>query len=646
VDTTELLSGLDEAQRAAVTSAAAPLCVHAGAGSGKTRVLTRRIAHRATLGELDPGHTVALTFTRKAAGELRARLRATGLPHDVAAGTFHAIAYAQLRGWWDDRRETPPTLLDRKPAFVAELLGRRRELAPAVVAEIEWASARAITPSAYLDRAAQAGRRSPLPGDEMAHLLDRYAEAKTEARVIDFDDLLQLALRIMRNESNAAKAFRWRFRHFFVDEFQDVNPLQHQLVRGWLGDGTDLFVVGDPHQAIYSWNGADPRYLDRFEDVFPVERYPDVGVLHLRDNYRSTPQILATAAAVLGTSRLVAHVPDGTVPDLHAHADEDAEARSIVRSVRSAHEDGRPWRTQAILVRTVAQGAALGQALGRAAIPHQLRGSDQLLARPLVKRTLGRLRRERFDTVIGDLRPGVEDDEEDGDAEDRDALLTLAHEYEALDPSPTGDGFANWMVAALRAGDTGDHEAVTVSTFHAAKGLEWPVVHLAGLEDGFVPVGHAKSPEARDEEQRLLYVAITRAQEELHLHWSRTRVLGDAVRERRPSPWLGPIEVALARLAEAARPVDGRHHLADPHDALRARAATADPVVERLEAWRAHAAKVARVPAEAILDDITLRAIAAARPDGTDDLVAVPGLGPVKAARFGDELLAAVRDSG
>jgi DNA helicase-2/ATP-dependent DNA helicase PcrA len=643
VDTAELLSGLDEAQRAAVTSSAAPLCVHAGAGSGKTRVLTRRIAHRAALGDLDPAHAVALTFTRKAAGELRSRLRTLGLPQDVAAGTFHAIAYAQLRGWWEDRRETPPTLLDRKTAFVADLLGRRREAAAAVVAEIEWASARAVSPSAYSERAAQAGRRPPLPGDEMAHLLDRYAEAKAAARVVDFDDLLQLALRVMRSESNAAKAFRWRFRHLFVDEFQDVNPLQHQLVKAWLGEGTDLFVVGDPHQAIYLWNGADPRYLDRFEDVFPVDRYPDVAVLHLRDNYRSTPQVLAVAAAVLGTSRLLPHLPDGPVPDVRAHDDEDAEARAIVRSVQRAHEDGRPWSSQAILVRTIAQSAALGQALGRASIPHQLRGSDQLLARPLVRSVLGRLRRERYDAVIGDLRPGTEEDDEDV-AGDRATLLALAHEYEAMDPSPTGDGFANWLVAALRAGDSGDKEAVAVSTFHAAKGLEWPVVHLAGLEDGFVPVGHAKTPEARDEEQRLLYVAITRAQEELHLHWARTRVLGERARDRRPSPWLAPIEVAIGQLAVAAAPVDGRHHLARPHATLRARAAAPDPVVERLEAWREHAARAARVPEEAILDDLTLRAIAEARPGDADALGGVPGLGPVKAARFGDQLLAAVRD--
>jgi DNA helicase-2/ATP-dependent DNA helicase PcrA len=642
VDAAELLSGLDEAQREAVTSPAAPLCVHAGAGSGKTRVLTRRIAYRAATGDLDPGHTVALTFTRKAAGELRSRLRALGLPQDVAAGTFHSVAYAQLRNWWDDRREVPPTLLDHRTAFVADLLGRRRDLAPAVVAEVDWAAARAIPPSAYLEKAALAGRRPPLPGEQFPQLLERYAEKKASARVVDFDDLLQLALRIMRSETNSAKAFRWRFRHFFVDEFQDVNPLQHQLVKGWLGEGTDLFVVGDPHQAIYAWNGADPRYLDRFEEAYPPERYPGVAVVHLRDNYRSTPQVLATAAAVLGTSRLVPHLADGPVPEVHEHEDETAEAAAVVRHLQEAHEGGRPWSRQAVLVRTVAQGAVLGQALTAAGIPHLLRGSDQLLARPLVRSTLARLRRERYDVVVGELRAEPGDDE----ADDRTVLVTLAREYEAMDASPTGDGFANWLIAALRSGDGAEADAVTVSTFHAAKGLEWPVVHLAGLEDGLVPVGHAKTEEARDEEQRLLYVAITRAQVELHLHWARTRVLADAVRERRPSPWLAPVEAALARLDDAAAPVDGRHLVAAPHEALRSKAPAVDPVVERLAAWRAQAARAARVADVEVLDDLTLQAIADARPGDAEALAGVPGLGPVKAARFGEELLAAVRDGG
>jgi len=663
VEGDELLGGLDEAQRAAVTSSAGPLCVHAGAGSGKTRVLTRRIAHRAETGDLDPRHALALTFTRKAAGELRSRLRRLGLRDDVAAGTFHAIAYAQLRSRWADRGAEVPRLMDRKLRFVGDLLGRRRDKAQEVVAEIEWASARLIAPSDYLDRAARAGRRPPLPGDEMPHLLDRYTEAKTEARVIDFDDLLRLTLRVMERDSQAAAAQRWRFRHLFVDEFQDVNPLQYRLLRAWLGDADDLFVVGDPHQAVYGWNGADARYLDRFEEAFPADRFPGVAVLHLRDNYRSTPQILATAAAVLSTSRLIAHRPDGPLPTVTAHADEAAEARAITRDVRDRHGPGRPWSTQAVLVRSNAQAAIITEALGRVGIPHRLRGADQLLTRPAVAEAMARLRRESYEAVLADLRlPPVAEDGGGGRpdspdaarkaedaaqaAEDRATLVVLAREYEALDPSPTGSGFASWLVAAVRAGEGADRDVVEVSTFHAAKGLEWPVVHLAGIEDGLVPIVFAKTPAAVDEEQRLLYVAVTRAQEELRLHWSRSRVQGGEARERAPSPWLAPIEAALLDLQVASQPVDGRKHLTAPRAELHAHHpemdAAPDRVVERLEAWRTQTARAARVAPEAVLDDRTLEAIAAVRPRSAAELVTVPGLGPVKAARFGDALLAAL----
>ena len=664
MDGDALLGGLDEAQRAAVTSPAGPLCVHAGAGSGKTRVLTRRIAHRAHAGDLDPRHALALTFTRKAAGELRSRLRALGGREEVAAGTFHAIAYAQLRARWADRGAEVPRLMDRKLRFVADLLGRRRDRAPDVVAEIEWASARLISPSDYLERAAQAGRRPPLSGDEMPHLLDRYSEAKTESRVVDFDDLLRLALRVMERDPQAAAAQRWRFRHLFVDEFQDVNPLQYRLLRAWLGDGVDLFVVGDPHQAIYGWNGADARYLDRFEEVFPVERYPGVAVLHLRDNYRSTPQVLATAAAVLETSRLVAHRPDGPLPTVVAHADEAAEARAIARDVRQRHGPGRPWSTQAVLVRSNAQAVVITEALARAGIAHRLRGADQLLTRPAVATALSRLRRESYEAVLADLRsPPVPDEAADAHPDGPDAarkaedaaqatedhaiLAVLAREYEALDPSPTGPGFASWLVAAVRSGEGPDRDVVEVSTFHAAKGLEWEVVHLAGLEDGLVPIAYARTPAGIAEEQRLLYVAVTRAKEEVRLHWSRTRVQGGQARDRSPSPWLAPIEATLLDLQVASRPVDGRHHLAEPRAELHAHHPEMDDppdaVLGRIEAWRTQAARIARVPDHAIVDDRTLRAIAAARPASTDELVDLPGLGPVKVARFGPKLLDAVR---
>ncbi len=646
-----LLEGLDDSQRAAVASESAPLCVHAGAGSGKTRVLTRRVAHRAERGDLDPRHTLVLTFTRKAAGELRQRLWGLGLRDDVAAGTFHATAYAQLRARWAERRAEPPRLLEHKRRFVADLLGRRPELAGAVLAEIDWATARLIAPDDYAERAARAGRRPPLPAPQVADLMVRYADAKTAARLVDFDDLLRFATQVLEGDDRAAAALRWRFRHLFVDEFQDVNPLQHRLLRAWLGEGHDLFVVGDPHQAIYGWNGADARYLDRFEEVYPRERHPDVAVLRLADNYRSSPEVLAVAAAVLDTRRLRPHRPDGPLPVVVDHPDEGAEAEAIARDVRDRHGPGRPWSSQAVLVRTNAQAALIGEALGRARIPHRLRGADRLLGRPVVVETLRRLRAGSYDEVLAELRAPAEEGSDPDAAEDRATLVVLAREYEALDAVPTGPGFANWLAAAVRAGDARSGDAVEVCTFHAAKGLEWPVVHLAGLEDGLVPIGWATTPEAEAEERRLLYVAVTRAEEELRLHWARQRTptTGGEARPRSPSPWLAAIEGAIGRLAEAEAPVDGRHHLRPQHQALRARHPedhdAGTEALGRLRAWRAETARAARIDPAAVVDDPTLHAIVDADPASADELAAVPGLGPVKAARLAPGLLAALHDT-
>ena len=268
MESEQLLQGLNDAQTRAVTSTAQPLCILAGAGSGKTRVLTRRIAHRAATGSLETRHVLAVTFTRKAAGELTRRLRDLGLRDSVAAGTFHAVAYAQLRARWNDRDIRPPSLLDRKVGFVARLmppaLGRRGITALDVVAEIEWAKARMVTPDDYSGAATLAGRRVSLELSTVAELFERYEKAKRERRMVDFDDLLRLCRRDLLDDRDFAATQRWRFRHFFVDEYQDVNPLQHELLRAWLGDRSDLCVVGDPNQAIYAWNGADASLHPRF----------------------------------------------------------------------------------------------------------------------------------------------------------------------------------------------------------------------------------------------------------------------------------------------------------------------------------------------------------------------------------------------
>jgi len=274
-EVSRLLEGLDPAQLAAVTTPAQPLCILAGAGSGKTRVLTRRIAHRALTGTLDPRRALALTFSRRAAGELRQRLGSLGLRDTPTAGTFHAIAYAQLRSYWEAAGTREPALLDRKGRMVARLLPAGGKLRVGDVAtEIEWAKARLIAPDDY--EAAAVAERRVVPADPatIADLYRRYEDEKRHRGVVDFDDLLARAADALERDASFAAAQRWRFQHLFVDEYQDVNALQHRLLRAWLGDRTDLCVVGDPNQAIYRWNGADASFLSGFPEEFPDGEVP------------------------------------------------------------------------------------------------------------------------------------------------------------------------------------------------------------------------------------------------------------------------------------------------------------------------------------------------------------------------------------
>lgn len=652
MDAGRLLEGLNEAQLSAVVSTAQPLCILAGAGSGKTRVLTRRIAHRVATEEVEARHVLALTFTRKAASELNHRLRALGLRDTVAAGTFHGVAYAQLRARWADRGITPPSLLDRKVGFVARLLPpalSQQGRALDVVSEIEWAKARMVTPLDYVDAVAAAGRRPALDPSTVAELFDRYEQQKRARRMVDFDDLLRLCTRDLTDDPEFASTQRWRFRHLFVDEFQDVNPLQARLLDCWLGDRRDLCVVGDPNQAIYAWNGADPALLRELP-----RRYPGTEVVRLTVNYRSTPQILEVANAMLGRderkARLRATRTDGPVPEVVAASSDRAEATAIARAVRDRHRPGARWADQAVLVRTHAQTALIEEALHAAQIPFRVRGKSGLLDQPEVRDALkGMGRAADFATALADLQAAVAETTDEDRAANLAALVRLAGDYANLDPTPSTGGFRAWLTTNIGEQPDQQGDAVDVGTFHAAKGLEWPIVHLAGVEQGLVPIGHAKTAEALAEEQRLFYVAITRAEHELRCYYAEERTFGTRTMRREPSLYLDRVHDACDRLRgergeRRAKPSRARRPAAKRPAAKGAPPnADVDPeILDALRSWRTAQAKAAAMPPYVIFHDRTLEAVAAAKPSSRAELLALPGLGPVKVSRYGDDLLGVV----
>jgi superfamily I DNA/RNA helicase len=611
----QLLGDLTPSQHLAVTTSSATVCVLASAGAGKTRVLTRRVGYRIACGTAKAEHVVAITFTRKAADELRQRLSDIGLPTPVTAGTFHSLAFSQLRRWWADRRTPEPALLKRKGRLLAELVVGRPGLQDVDIGQlaslVEWAKARHVQPDDFVAAVADAHRELPADGAAVAALYGRYEDEKRRRRLVDFDDLLGRYAGALETDGRFAAAQRWRWRHLFVDELQDVNPLQSRLLLALLGQNDDVFVVGDPNQAIYGWNGADPAFLASIP-----ERWPGAEVVRLEENHRSTPQVVAAACSALGRHAAAVRStrPDGPLPRLRSYPSEDAEARSIAAQLLEAHARGLRWAGMAVLTRTNSQAAVISQAFLGGVIPFRA-------------------------ATTGD-GVGVVEEEERA-------------------PSPGSQ----------------PEDAVTVCTFHRAKGLQWPAVWVCGLEAGFVPIAYASGVEAVAEERRLLYVALTRAERELHCSWARERRTssGKALR-REPSPWLtalashcdvdsggrcwteaptdedrhpepapaGASSATLASLASARRRLDFAR--TGP-----ARAATLEPdavtsaVAEQLQEWRRRMARASGVPPHVLLHDSTLRAIAARRPADAAELLAVPGIGPVKVARFGPAVLDVVR---
>jgi DNA helicase-2/ATP-dependent DNA helicase PcrA len=618
VDAAGLLEDLDADQRRAVECPSTLVAVVAGAGSGKTRVLTRRVAHRVASGAADARHTLVLTFTREAAGELRRRLPRLGLSERVEAGTFHSVMLGVLRQRWADLGRQPPTVVGDRRRLLAELTSR--STLDEVVAEVDWSGARGIGAAEYASAARRHGRRTVVGAGEVSRVLDEYATLKRRRGVVDLDDLLTIALDWMTNDRAFADATRWRFRHLLVDEAQDLNPVQHRLLDELRRGHDDVFLVGDPAQAVYGFNGADPALL-----VDVADRFPGVEIVRLHTNHRCTPQIVDIGVHVLGAGHqraaLVSGRADGPEVRVVACADETDEAAMLPAALRRLEPSLLRRSDVAVLARTHMQLAAIRTAIEGAGIPVRRRvdGPGSPYADPIATAirlgSAARLRAWAHD-VLDDAADAAPDDTSDSH---RQEVARAVLEF--LREQPLGDGTAlrAWLATTDALGG-GRAEGVDLLTFHAAKGREWHTVFVTGVETGLVPHRTATTQPARAEEARLLYVALTRATDELVVSWAARR--GGYQRRRSPllDGYTPPVAVPVAPPAELVS-FDGARRLdRSLHDDL--------------VSWRDRTARATGLLPEAVCTTSMLRSIARSRPSSPDDLAEVTGVGMLTAQRW------------
>jgi DNA helicase-2/ATP-dependent DNA helicase PcrA len=672
-------AGLDPEQLTAIQAPRGPVCVLAGAGTGKTRTIVHRIAHLIHSGHVAAGQVLAVTFTARAAGEMRTRLRGLGI-HGAQARTFHAAALRQLRYFWPRVVGGQQwDLLEGKLRLVSQAAHKagaatESEVLRDLASEIEWAKASLITPDDYAAEITRLRRQPPVPAEQVASVYRWYESFKTKANQLDFDDLLLHTAAALEEHPLVADEFRDRYRCFVVDEYQDVTPLQQRVLDAWLGERDDLTVVGDANQTIYSFAGASAKPLLGFG-----RRFPHATIVRLERDYRSTPEVVSLANRVIGAARdrpagsrlkLVGQRKPGPDPVFAEHDDEAAEAAAAARKISELLDAGTPASEIAVLYRVNAQSEAFEQALTELDIPYLVRGGERFFNRTEIRQAMAALRTAGARKPDGELPKLVRELLEPlgltaeppagGAARERwESLLALVELAEELASTVEGADLAQYITELdmrARAQHPPTVEGVTLASLHAAKGLEWDAVFLVGLVEGTMPILHAEGNEAAiEEERRLLYVGVTRARQFLSLSWAIARSESNR-RPRRRSRFLYgliPEEHPTSRLTRArqqrgvaptrCRVCDSQLVGSVATKLGRCASCPADideELLARLREWRAKRARMLKVPAYVVFTDATLTAIAEQRPTDTAGLVSIAGIGASKLEKFGSEVLA------
>jgi DNA helicase-2/ATP-dependent DNA helicase PcrA len=680
-----LLDSLDPEQRAAVQAPRGPVCVLAGAGTGKTRTITHRIAYLVHTGHVSAGQVLAVTFTNRAAGEMRTRLRSLGI-HGAQARTFHSAALRQLRYFWPRVvGDAQWDLVEGKLRLVGQAAHKvsaptEVEVLRDLAGEIEWSKSSLIAPDDYPEAVQRRRREPPVPAAQVVQVYQAYEALKNKAKLLDFEDLLLHTAAVLEEHPRVAEEFHERYRCFVVDEYQDVTPLQQRVLSGWLGARDDLTVVGDANQTIYSFAGASPRPLLEF-----TRRFPEAAVVRLERDYRSTPQVVTLANQVISAARdrpagsrlkLIGQRPAGPPPRFAEFDDEPAEAASVARRIKDLVDSGTPLSEIAVLYRVNAQSETYEQALTELGIPYLVRGGERFFERQEVRQAVVVLRSAAGDPPAGVLpdvvrklleRVGLTAEPPPGGSarerwESLLALVELSEELAAAEPEADLGRFVGELELRAQAQHPPTVEGVTLASLHSAKGLEWDAVFLIGLVDGTLPIQFAEGDEAAiEEERRLLYVGVTRAREHLWISWALSRSPGGRRHRRRSRFLYGliPDDHPTARLAKSAVspkvsapklrcricgtqlvgtvPVKLGRCSDCPSD-------VDEELLTRLRDWRSTRARELKVPAYVVFTDATLMAIAEQRPIDPAGLVAISGIGASKLDKFGTDVLTLVRE--